>query len=1003
MLRLAGNNSCKIKRAYKTAFLKRYNSTESGTSSIQGFNVLNEFTIPRLALTATSLEHARTKAKHLHIKRADDNNVFAIGFKTNPPDMTGLPHILEHLTLCGSEKYPVKDPFFKMLTRSLSNFMNAMTGTDYTYYPFATTNHKDFRNLQSVYLDAVYSPLLRKDDFRQEGWRLEPEDSASDQSPLIYKGVVFNEMKGQLSNPSYLFYIKYLQSIYPSLQCSGGDPAYITSLKYEDLKKFHHTRYHPSNAFSFSYGDLPLEQVLAPLEKSMAKFDSAEVDQIIHQPINLDSHQKAEIEGPYDPMLETTKQHRASLTWIVGDSNAADSYTWSVLSLLLTSGHSSPFYQALIDSGMGPQFSVNTGLDQQPGKNLFSIGLDGISEETIPKLKDTIFEVLNNVANNGFPQEQLDAIINQVELSNREVQPQFGLELTHRLFPRVFNDSNFVKLIDSEKRLEDFRAKYLSNPEIFQQLIKDQLLSKPYFEFIMKPAEDYESNLEKQESERLNNLVESLSDAEKKEIYSSTKAQEDKILDVAEEEKLIETLPTLTVDDISPNARRFAVGKNDEAVFPIELYTRETGTQGLTYMSLLNNLSQLPRSLYPLLPLYSEALTNLGTSRHSMADLEQLIRLNTGGVSANILTKPKGLSDASSELYLSMGGLAVDEKIGTVYSVLEEILSSLDYSNIDKLKQIIQGAVANSTEALSSGGHRFALGHAAAAVSSTSRLKELLGGIEQVQFMKELSKLNDEQLADSVMPKLQEISKTASTLSNARVGLTFTADEGALDKQIGELHKFVGSLNRGFSKTTTVEAGPLTPSKTLFQLPFQVSYAGLAVSGASYLDEDSAALTLLADLLSHKYLHPEIREKGGAYGGGASYSAMDGIFSFYSYRDPNPVNTLNVIKKSGEWSSKDGRFSDRNLVEAKLSIFQRLDQPISPRSEIDSQFVYGIDDETRQERRQKLLAVTLDDVQKVAEKYLTRDALENASTTVIGPENDDLVGNDWKKIDVGTE
>lgn len=970
-----------------------------------GFTVSRLSQVPQLKMTAVELIHNSTKARHLHLDRDDTNSVFSIGFKTNPPDLSGLPHILEHTTLCGSEKFPVRDPFFKMLTRSLANFMNAMTGFDYTFYPFATTNTTDYNNLQQVYLDAVYHPLLRPLDFSQEGWRLENEDPNDPNSPLVYKGVVFNEMKGQMSNPSYLFYIKYFREIYPSLKSSGGDPLYIPNLHYQDLKNFHDERYHPSNSFSFSYGGIRIDKILKPIDETISKFDNLKpLHSDIKQPITIDENKSVKVDGPMDPLFDESRQYKSSISWILDDSsNVTNTYLWKVFGTLLMDGHSSPFYKALIDSGLGIDFSVNSGLDTTPAKNILTIGLQGLSKENLPVFKETVFKVFEDISKNGFPQSKIDALINQSELADREVEANLGMGFVYRLFPRVFNNVEVFDLLDHSKLLTQLKEQ-LKNPNIFQELVKNHILNKPYFEFTMTPNEKYEQSIAEAEQEKLQKAIENITEEEKKKIYE-TGLELQKVQSSSED---LSVLPTLVSSDIDPQGRNIEVKKNTSFSVPYSL--RVTDTQGLTYLRMLKDIGSLPVSLRHLLPLYSEALTNVGLHNMPMEEFENEIKLNTGGFSVSSLIRTDPTNTSKLNLFQHFNGVALDEKTSHLYNYYNQVLKDAAFENLEKLVPLIQSSVANSMNSLSESGHSYAMSHAGASFSLAKRLGDTLGGLEQVQFMKQLSLYDEAQLKERIVPKLNQLQSWIGNPEKLNVGLTFSPmNEEALVKQNEQsMQQFVQNLPQ--SQSPSSSSGPLEETinllpleKSFFNLPFQVSYVGVALKGVEYSNSDGAALQILANLLTHKFLHKEIREKGGAYGGGASYSAIDGIFSYYSYRDPNPANSLDAISKSAKWALGNS-WTERDLHDAKLSIFQSVDSPISPRSEITTEFLYGVTNEMKQQRRQALLNVTLDDVLKAAEKYLVPNlndgSFTGSSVTVLGPEQEFTKNNDWVVRDI---
>lgn len=973
-----------------------------------GYTVVDKVQVDKLDMAAYNLVHKASGARHVHAARKDSNNnkVFAVGFRTDPPDHSGLPHILEHTALCGSSRYPVRDPFFKMLTRSLANYMNALTGVDYTFYPFATTNESDYYNLQSVYLDAVFNPLLRLADFRQEGWRLEFDDPNNPNSELVYKGVVFNEMKGQMSNPAYLFYIRFFQTIYPSLQFAGGDPAHIVDLKHEDLVAFHAKMYHPSNCFSFSYGSMDLEEVLQPVRQSVEKVLSArgesKTSHSTPQPIELSKNMEVEIKGPEDPTFDVEKQFKVSLSWLAGDSsNLEETIAWKVLGTLLTEGHASPFYKALIDTGIASDFSVNTGLEDTHAKNIFTIGVQGMSKSNLEDFKQAVYQVLQDVAENGIEPARVEAILNQAELADREVDASFGMDLVSRLFPRVFNASSnasnsYMNLLDNEALLAQFRAHLSREPTLFQRLVKERLIGQPHLQFSMVPSKSFEADLASAEAASLKVKVDRLSENDRMEIFDlGLELQE---MQQAQED--VSVLPTLLGSDIKKEVIDYKVSRNND------VYTRETATQGISYVSMLCSIAHLDPDLRLYLPLFTSATTNVGTSKYTMSELEELTKLNTGGVSVSLMARGHDNKPDDVRLDLAMGGSALEEKVSHVYSLLSEMISNADYSNISKLRPIISATAQNALNAISDGGHRYAMMHSKASVSGKARLDESLGGLEQTRFIISLSKLSDSELASQVVPKLETI-RTAILNSESTISAGLTSTHTGLSTSVEEFNNFANKLRPTTSPSnSTLTIEPNTQYKSHFLLPFQVSYVGASfASGEPYMSKESAALQLLANILTHRYLHKEIREKGGAYGGGATYSALDGIFSFYSYRDPSPLNTIQTMANARAWAQSYD-WTKRDLEEAKLSVFQGIDAPISPRSEITYEFLHDLTAEKRQARRDALLSVTLDDVKNVALKHLAKvessqlGETGSSSLTVLGPPHPEFCPeNGWLQVD----
>lgn len=950
-----------------------------------GFTLKEKCEIPKVAMTAFKYRHDTLGLTHLHIQRPDKNRVFSLAFRTNAPNKTGVPHILEHTTLCGSKRYPVRDPFFKMQTRSLANYMNALTGTDYTYYPFATMNAIDFQNLQQVYMDSVFSPLLRELDFKQEGWRLEHQVANDPTTPLEIKGVVFNEMKGQMSMPAYYFWTKYFQSIYPSLEYSAGDPLHIPELTYEQLVNFHQTKYHPDNCFTFSYGDFEASEALDPSDKYLSQLDLPQcaIDTTIRQPLELTKNEKTTIYGPVDPMFDISRQVKSSLTWYVGNSTDLDhSLAWRVLAMLLTDGHASPFYQSLIDSGIGPEFTVNSGIDETPGKLMFTIGLQGLSLDKVDTFKKQVFKTLNEIAEVGFAQNRVDAILHQAELSEREVDANYGMNLLGRVVSRAFHPNDDVmEVLDNEKLIDNFKNKLAKDPDFFKNEIK-KMINSPYYEFESRPSQSFEEDQMALESSVLEKKVSVLTDEDRKTILE----QGIELQEAQEAPQDVNSLPTVTPNDISKKAPDYPVDR--KKINNVDIVVRNTTTQGISYVTALRDVSNLDKSLIPYLSVYTDALSNLGTKTHPMAELEDLIKLNSAGVSVGASSRQLYGRPLGLEVGYSVSGL--DSRRGEMLDLLSEVATQPEWANVGKLKAIIDANATNIMNALSQSGHSYAVGRASAAVSSRKALDGMVGGFTYVQKLKELSQMDEKELASKLIPELQKIHKEPW---HARVGVT--CSPGTFDDALTA--KFLENLGAEQTVEAEISNVELAPQKTFVPLQFQVSYVGSSLAGPKIEDKDSAALSILANLLSQRFLHTQIREKGGAYGGGASYNVIQGLFSMYSYRDPSPNNTLDVMQQAGTWATEHN-WTNADVAEGKIGVFQGIDSPISPRSEISYALKTGLTLEQRQKRRADLLAVQPSDLNDVAAKYLSGfQNFASAGVCVIGPAE---IDSDWSRVEL---
>ncbi|KAK0760358.1 hypothetical protein N5P37_007442 [Trichoderma harzianum] len=970
-------------------------------SKLHGFTLVRAKHVPELELTALQLQHDKTGADYLHIARDDTNNVFSIGFKTNPPDDTGVPHILEHTTLCGSDKYPIRDPFFKMLPRTLSNFMNAMTASDHTFYPFATTNEQDFKNLMSVYLDATLHPLLKQSDFQQEGWRIGPENPSAetaDGKKLVFKGVVYNEMKGQMSDAGYLYYIRFHDHIFPDINNSGGDPQKITDLTYEQLKNFHAENYHPSNAKLFTYGDMPLADHLREVDARLQAFEKIAKDKVIHLPIELNGPKEVTLHGPLDPLVAPDRQYKTSVSWITGDTtDVVESFSVSLLSTLLMDGYGSPLYRGLIEAGMGADWSPNAGYDSYAKRGIFSIGLTGVQESDVPKVKGKIQEILREARDKGFDQGKIDGTLHQLELSLKHKTSNFGYSMLNRLKPKWFNGSDPFDSLAWNDTIATFQAK-MAEGGYLEGLMDKYLLNDNTLTFTMAPSASFGDDLIAEEQARLSSKIQDAvnkaGDEESARLQFEKQEQDLLVEQNKTNTEDLSCLPTVYVKDIPRSTEPTIV--RDEIAGHIPIQWREAPTNGLTYFRAINTLEHLPDDLRELIPLFTDSIMRLGTKDMTMEQLEDLIKLKTGGVSVGYHSTPSPTDFTQSSEGIIFTGMALDRNVPVMYDLLRKLVQETDFDSPEaslRIRQLLQASADGVVNDIASSGHRFAMGHAESSLTRSAWLRQQVGGLSQVKLVTSLTGRPESDQLEDVINKLKKIQTFALTSGKMRTALTCGKEN--VQENLNSLKTFTGALSREVSGLAQRSPSPLPrDSKAFFPLPYQVYYGGLSVATTSYTSPEGAPLQILAQLLTHKHLHHEIREKGGAYGGGAYSKALDGLFGFYSYRDPNPQNTLGIMRNAGRWAVEK-EWSDRDLEEAKISVFQGVDAPKSVNQEGMARFLSGITDEMKQKKREQLLDVTKEQVRDVAQKFLV-DAIERGEerTTFLG-EKQGWVDGSW--------
>ena len=887
-----------------------------------------------------------------------------------------------------------------MLPRSLSNFMNAFTSSDHTSYPFATTNRKDFQNLFSVYLDATLNPLLNQNDFAQEGWRIGPENpEASTTSKLVFKGVVYNEMKGQMSDASYLYYTRFQDRIFPDIYNSGGDPQKMTDLTHQNLKDFHSKNYHPSNAKVFTYGNFPVAEHLVELNRHLDGFQRIHMEKDLKTPIDLkDGPLEFTVKGPLDQLLDKNMQYKTSTSWLMGNtSNILETFSLSILSSLLIDGYGSPLYEALIEAGIGTDWSPNTGFDNTGQIGIFSVGLNGVTKTDVPKVKEAIQSKFREVHHQGFDRGKVDGILHQLELALKHKTANFGMGLMQRLQSGWFNGVDPLDALAWNDTITAFKQRF-AEPRYLESLLEKYLLNDRTLTFTMEPSEAYGDNVASEEADRLSTKISDVIKAAGGETKARDQlaARESELLDAQQKasNQDLSCLPSVHVSDIPRHIDKKPI--RDSTLDSVKVQWREASTNGLTYFRTVHSLAHLPTELRTLIPLFNDSIMRIGTKNKTMAEIEDLIKLKTGGIGTSYHASPSPMDMRTYTEGFSFSGYALDGNVPAMYELLLSIIHETDFdgpATESMIRQLLQADASGALDAVASAGHSYARKYAESNLTPLGLLNEQIGGLTQVQQTATLANRTPVEGLRDIIAKLKLIQQYAiSKSSGLRVALTcgqeaVSGNEAALGKFLSGL-----SISADIPKGEVPASRDLDTSKTFFPLPYQVSYAALALPTVSYTHPHGAPLQILAQLLTHKHLHHEIREKGGAYGGGAYSRGLSGSFGYYSYRDPNPKNTMRIIYDAGRWV-RDKDWTDQDLEEAKLSVFQDVDAPESVSEEGMTRFLSGVDEEMEQRKREQLLDVKKEDLRNVAQRYLV-EGMKDARVAVLGEQKDWLKEND---------
>jgi Zn-dependent M16 (insulinase) family peptidase len=938
------------------------------------------------------LEHTELGTKHIHISRADAENTFSVAFKTVPTDSTGVAHILEHTVLCGSEKYPVRDPFFSMLKRSLSTFMNAFTASDWTMYPFSTQNRKDFYNLMQVYLDAAFFPKLDPLSFKQEGHRLEiveaPDGNKQGNFRLSYKGVVYNEMKGAMSSPDQVMVRSILKAMYPDTTYShnsGGDPVVIPTLTYDQLKEFHRRHYHPSNSFFFTYGDLALDEHLAVItQKVLDKFSPIDpATEVAAQP-RWQAPQTAKFFYPLAKSEDPAKKCQVCIAWLVADTtDAFEVLTLSLLEQILLGNSASPLRKALIDSQLGTALCDGSGFDADNRDTLFVCGLKDVEPSAAAKIENIVFDVLNDLVRKGIDQELIESAIHQIEFRRKEITNTpypYGIKLLLTIAGSWLHGGDPAKILKFDADIRKIRHAAAKDP-FFENKIKTYFLENPHRGLLtLMPDHEMEQKEAVRCQDELDQIKQKLSPAAIERIKQDSKA----LLLLQESEEDISCLPTLERKEIPP-----AVTIIEESAFDKNLSTTiyNQETSGILYFAGTVGAGSVPPQLMPLVPFFCYAFSRQGTGLHDYSELARLIDSYTGGISLAPMPRTRYDENGSCLPLVAIAAKCIFRNQARMFEIVQELLHHVDFSDLQRLKSLLLEYRANLESMIVHSGHRLAISLASRNFSPARALSETWSGVHQLKTLKSLTAdMSD----DSLSTISRDLGSMPQFLFTRRNFLSAVIGEGnALKSAKGSLASirdgFTAGRDDGFRPPETQTDKALV--REGWSISSAVSFVAQAFETVRMNHEDAPALAVISKLLRSLYLHREIREKGGAYGGFAIYNPEDGIFSFGSYRDPHIASTLDVYSGAVDFI-RAGGYTEEDIKEALLQVCAEIDKPDPPGPAARKAFyrkIVSLSDEMRSQFKTRLLALSRSQVIQAAEKYFDGKP-QNKSVAVISNE-----------------
>ena len=948
-----------------------------------GFEWLRSQDIESLKLSVEEYRHTRTGALHYHIASDNTENVFLVALKTVPMDSTGVAHILEHTVLCGSERYPVRDPFFMMIRRSLNTFMNAFTSSDWTAYPFASQNRKDFFNLMDVYLDSVFFSRLHEMDFLQEGHRIEFETADDPKSELVYKGVVFNEMKGAMSSVTSTLWQTLTKYLYPTTTYhynSGGDPEHITDLSYEQLKEFYSTHYHPSNAVFMTFGDIPAAEHQAIFEdRVLSRFDRLDHDISVSDEKRYFSPVVVEEAYPLSEEEAQGDRTHIVLSWLLGKSTDLEEVLRvNLLSSLLLDDSASPLRHALETTDLGSAPSPLCGLEDSNREMAFVCGVEGSKADNAQAVEDLVLSVLKDVTENGIEQERIEAMLHQLELGQREVGGDgfpYGLQLMLEGLSSAVHGGDPVAMLNLDPALEKLREE-IKQPDFVSQLINNYLLNNAHrVRLTLKPDSQLVQRRDEAQAQKLETIKSSLSNEQQSNIIDLAAKLAERQL--KEDDPGI--LPKVGIEDVPesihiPQGEALTMGSH-----PLRYYGQ--GTNGIAYQEIITSLSGLSNSDFSLLPYYSTLLPEVGCGDLDYLGSQIWQSKVSGGIGAH--TMIRGAVDNASDVsaFFVASSKALLRHHGELSELLKQSFLSARFDESARIREIMSQLRLRREQGVVGRGHSLAMMAASAPFSKLGSVLHKLRGLEGLSALKQLDdSLGDEPALESLM---QQLSQLHEKISAAPKQFLLVGEAEQKDKLLAELSSPWQGVSPAASENLDLDLdSPVSSKGELWITNTQVNFCARAYQTVSVAHEDAAALSVLSGYLRNGYLHTAIREQGGAYGGGASYDSDSATFRFFSYRDPRLEDTLNDFDRSIAWLL-EGKHEARQLEEAILGVIGSIDKPGSPAGEAKNAFhaeLFGRDAEFRKQTRARVLDVTMNDLKRVAETYFDT---EKSMTAVI--------------------
>ncbi len=927
--------------------------------------------LEELQCTLRELVHEPSGAAIMHIANDDTENLFSLSFRTLPPSSNGVPHILEHTVLCGSRKFPIRDPFFAMSRRSLNTFMNALTGADFTCYPASSQVEKDFYNLLDVYLDAVFHPQLKELSFLQEGHRLEFTDPEDPASPLEFKGIVYNEMKGSMASPDSRLWHALMAELTPNLPYaynSGGDPEEIPNLTYAELISFHETYYHPSRCLFFFYGNIPLRQHLDFLaDKALKNVPQEPPIPALPPQKRFMTPRRKTIAYPVDKEDPLDRKTIQAFGWLtVPLAEQEELLALAVLDCVLMDNDASPLKSRLITSEFCVQ--ADAVLDMEMSEVPYVIICKGCRPDETDKLEAYLLKEMRAIADKGIPTNLIEAAIHQIEFARTEIssdQIPFGLTLFMRsgLAKQHGCPAEQALILHT---LFDNLLKRVKNPDYLPSLLRKHFIDNPHrVTLTMQPDPHVASQESAREKEKLAQIRAAMTPLEEKHILLQTKDlaryQKEK------ERQALDCLPKVSLEDVPPHIRDFALSQDKAGA--LHVFHHDCFTNHIVYADLLFDLPEISQADLPMVQLLCTLLPDLGAGDREYPENLEYIQAHTGGLSVFANLHPQADPTLPLRPCIAIRSKAIARKAENLFKLMRDEATTVRFDNTQRLIELIEQIHVSMENRLSRNASRYAIQTALSGFNSTCYINQAWHGLDYFQAIRTIAarmRTNPEEIQTA----LRNLYDYIFCLKSPHLVLSC---DNALMQKISDANFY------GLAELQPKPAGNWEEHFVLPEVQSQVraiaspvAFTCEAFRAPSLLHPAAPALHLASQLFENLILHAEIREKGGAYGSSATYSPTLSYFFFHSYRDPHILSTWHVYHEAIVAIAGEA-FDDEDLEEAKLGLIQQFDTPISPGSRAYTAYSWWRDGRTpaiRQHYRDRILTMKKEDVAKAVEEYL---------------------------------